>query len=68
MDTHVEVQPSRKCCLIILDIIPKNNNKNPNLQFSVNKERIFWLYWEFADKLEMNYILKALYAKWQVIL
>lgn len=68
MDTHVEVQPSRKCRLIILDIIPKNNNKNPNLQFSVNKERIFWLYWEFADKLEMNYILKALYAKWQVIL
>lgn len=27
MDTHVEVQPSRKCRLIILDIIPKYSKK-----------------------------------------
>lgn len=57
MDVHVEMQPLRKCGLIMLDIIQKyskNNNKNPSWQFSVSKERIFWLYWEFADKLEMT--------------
>ena len=37
MDVHVEMQPLRKCGLIMLDIIQKyskNNNKNPSWQFS----------------------------------